>query len=49
MKKIKWSEEELKNKKDPYVICNTCGWMVTEPDENIKECANCGTKYKSNK
>ena len=45
MKKIKWTDEELKSIGKEYVVCNTCGWLVTQPDEKDKECANCGTPY----
>ncbi|MHA1739474.1 MAG: hypothetical protein ACTSWD_12870 [Candidatus Heimdallarchaeota archaeon] len=45
MKKIKWSNDELKSIKEDYVVCNTCGWLVTQPDEKLKECTNCGTSY----
>lgn len=46
MNKINWTEEDLKKVAKPYVICENCGWLVSDykPKKGDK-CSNCGTKY----
>lgn len=47
MKKIKWTENDLKNVDTPYIICPICGWLVSNyTPENKENCANCGHMHK---
>jgi uncharacterized OB-fold protein len=50
MKKINWTEKDLKKIEVPYIICDNCGWLVNNyKPNNCEICSNCGTKYKDDK
>lgn len=47
MDKNQWNLENIKSFKcKSYIICNECGWFISDPSENDLECLNCGNSYK---
>lgn len=48
--KINWTQEEISNLNcNNYIICNHCGWLVTNPGKTDENCSNCGKSFEETK